>query len=253
MEVEFIGVGEAFDCNNSNTSIFVKSDTKLLIDCGFTVFHAFSKCYNDADYLDAVYISHFHGDHVGSLPALLLWLWEEGRTRDLNIVCQEDSEKKIMDLLDLVYPNFKEKFNYDIKFVIVGEGDKIRFNELSLSFAFTVHSTNNLAIKVEEDGESVCYSGDGMFNEKTLEMYKGSSLVIQEAYLFDEEKIGHASIMSSVEKIDARKIALVHINRHFRREKWSVVKSFFKKSKKDVIVPVSGDVVSLKSGEDLDE
>jgi len=62
VRVKFIGVGEAFDEELSNTSIWVRTsegghDSSILFDCGFTAPPAFWKSCPDPNNLDAVWIS----------------------------------------------------------------------------------------------------------------------------------------------------------------------------------------------------
>ena len=65
MKVTFLGVGEAFDENNTHTCILVEAaGRRMLVDCGATappsVWHQSKR----PDYLDGIFISHFHADHV---------------------------------------------------------------------------------------------------------------------------------------------------------------------------------------------
>ncbi len=76
VKIKFIGVGEAFDEDLPNTSILVRArdernESSILLDCGFTAPPSFWKIAKDPDDLDAIWISHFHGDHFFVLPALL--------------------------------------------------------------------------------------------------------------------------------------------------------------------------------------
>ena len=79
MQVQFIGVGEAFDERYANTSVLVTvpgpdGPTHVLLDCGFTAAAAYYRHANVGAALDAVWVSHFHGDHFLGLPLLLLGL-----------------------------------------------------------------------------------------------------------------------------------------------------------------------------------
>lgn len=81
MQVQFIGVGEAFDERYANTSVLVTvpgpdGPTHVLLDCGFTAAAAYYRHANVGATLDAVWVSHFHGDHFLGLPLLLLRFWD---------------------------------------------------------------------------------------------------------------------------------------------------------------------------------
>ncbi|MBU3895858.1 ribonuclease Z [Patescibacteria group bacterium] len=211
MKAVFLGVGEAFDENYSNNSIIVVSDkTKILLDAGYSVPQQLWKYNNDPEFLDAIYISHIHADHCFGLPAILMRMWEDGRKKDLTIICQ----KELNGLLEYAYSSFQEKFEYKIIYV---EPGNMQFRDLSFSFQETIHTRENLAIKINN---SIAYSGDGSPQEDSS-FYKDLDLLILETYLCDQEKVGHSSIVSGIafaEKNNVKCLALTHINRRLRKE-----------------------------------
>jgi len=243
MKVIFLGVGEAFDENMPNTSILVISDkTNLLLDCGCTTPTQLWKFNDDQLFLDAIYITHPHADHYFGIPALFVRMWEEKRKKPITIICQKGLRKVIKELMEYGYKGFAKDFKFKINFIEVEEGQTIQFNDLKLSFAFTEHSASNLAIKINDGKKSFCYSGDGEFNEKTEELYKNSDLVIHEAYLYDEKKIGHGCITDLIkmaERNNIKCLALTHINRFLRRKRLESIKKRVSNKKVKVIIPNS--------------
>lgn len=233
MKIVFLGVGEAFDENYPNTSILVSTNkTKLLLDCGYSIPQQLWKYNPDKDFLDAVYISHCHADHYFGLPAVLLRMWEDGRKKPLALICQRGYRKTIEDMIEIAYPGFSEKFEYDISFREVIPEQASKLNELTLSFAPTTHSLSNLAIKVSDGKHSFCYSGDGMFNSETEKLYEGSDLVIQETYKMDEIILGHANVMQLIEmanRNNTRSVALTHLRRNFRRDEINKIRELISK------------------------
>lgn len=220
MKLIFLGVGEAFDENFPNNSHLVVSEkTNLLLDCGCTTPTQLWKFNDDQSFLDAIYISHSHADHYFGIPALLYRMREEERKKPLTIICQDN--KIIKDIIDYGYKNLYSKLRFDINFIEVEEEQTIQFNDLKFLFASTTHSISNFAIKIDDGKKSLCYSGDGGFNEKTEELYKNSDLVIHEAYLYDEKKIGHGCITDLIkmaEENNVKCLALTHIHRDLRKE-----------------------------------
>jgi ribonuclease BN (tRNA processing enzyme) len=71
MKLKFIGVGSAFavDAFNSNMVLEVKGK-RLLIDAGSDIKKSLPAAGLSHRDLDAVYISHLHGDHVGGMELL---------------------------------------------------------------------------------------------------------------------------------------------------------------------------------------
>lgn len=238
MKVIFLGAGEAFDEKLPNNSHLVLSDnTNLLLDCGCTTPTQLWKFNDNQSFLDAIYISHTHADHYFGIPALFVRMQEEERKKPITVICQKGLKKTIKELMEYGYKGSAKKFKFKIKFIEVEESQTTQFNELKLLFAPTVHSINNFAIKIDDGKKSFCYSGDGMFNEKTEKLYKNSNLVIHEAYLYDEKREGHACIIELIkmaERNNVKCLALTHINRDLRKE---LNKKKISSKKVKVIIP----------------
>ncbi len=68
MKITVIGCGNAFSHNNYNQSFLLEENNKrLLIDCGTRTPIALHDQEIDLKSIDAIYISHAHGDHCGGL------------------------------------------------------------------------------------------------------------------------------------------------------------------------------------------
>lgn len=240
MKVIFLGVGEAFDENIPNNShLIITEKTKLLLDCGMTAAPQVWKFNPDPSFLDAVYISHWHADHYFGLPGLLLRMWESGRTGPFTIISHKGFREQFQKLMDLSYQFFVEKFKFEINIEEVGAGKEIKLNDLILNFDPTIHSEENLAIKITDDKNSMAYSGDGSPQEKG-DFYKDLDLLILETYLYDKEIVGHSSIVSAItfaEKNNVKCLALTHINRDFRRNELPKIRDRIKSDKAKIIIP----------------
>ena len=220
MKIVFLGVGEAFDEAQPNNSSLVLTDkTRLMLDCGFTVPGQLWKYNADPNFLDGVNISHQHADHFFGLPALLLRMWEGGRTRPFTIICQKELKSSFDQFMELAYKGFKAKFSYPIELVESQDNGTVEFGGLKLSFERTVHSGDNLAVRITDGQKTFAYSGDGSPLADTG-FYKDVDLLVLETYLYDEERVGHSSMMSAIEFAKAnngKTLALTHINRDLRR------------------------------------
>lgn len=241
MKVVFLGTGEAFDENTPNNShLIITKKTKLLLDCGYTAPFQLWKYNPEQNFLDAIYISHAHADHYFGLTALFMRMWEEKRKREISVICRKGFKKTFKIVMEYAYPGFSKKFNFKIKFMEVREGQSVKFKDLKLSFADTLHSHKNLAIKMNVGKKSVCYSGDGMFDKNTEKLYGNSDLLIHEAYLYDEKKIGHACVVDLVEMAKRKNIkclALAHLQRDFRKNESKKLHSLVSKKAPKIIIP----------------
>jgi ribonuclease BN (tRNA processing enzyme) len=248
MKIVFLGVGEAFDENVPNNSQLVVTDkTKLLLDCGMTAAPQLWKFNPDPSFIDVINISHQHADHLFGLPGLLLRMWEGGRERDLTIICQKGLKDSFQYFMDFAYKDFTKKFKYKINLIESEEGKTIEFQDLKLSFEKTVHSGENLAVKMSDGKNVLAYSGDGS-PVAGGEFYKNLDLLTLETYLYDKEIIGHSSIISAIkfaEDNDVKCLALTHISRDFRKNDLPKVRDKIKSDEVKVIIPEPMDEYNL--------
>jgi ribonuclease BN (tRNA processing enzyme) len=254
MKVTFLGVGEACDERLPNTAIwlesgFAESRRSVLLDCGFTAPPEYWRRCSDPEDLDAVWISHFHGDHFLGLPALLLRFWEQKRTKPLAIVGQAGTEEIVRRAMELAFPNFLPKLAYSLDFCTASAGEAIEVAGLLWTAASSGHGQSNLAVRIHDGQHSVFYSGDGMATDETLQLSAGCDLVIHEAFRLTDATPGHGTVAQCIEMARSARVprlALVHMQRDERRERVSEVLERIRRVKDiEVHLPVPGDALSL--------
>jgi len=257
MKIIFLGVGEAFDENYPNNSILILGKkTNLMIDCGdaavrqLWIYIRDNKL--DHNLIDGIYITHRHSDHLFGLPALISRMHEEKRTKPFTIICTKELKEDIARICNHAYQGLETNFTFELNFLVIESDKTFNFNEFILSFVETAHSTVNLAIKISDNKNSIYYSGDGPYNKKVEELIKNTDLLIHEAYLFDKRIIGHECITELIElvKINQLKcLALVHLNKHFRKNDIEMIKNKIKqensKEKIKIILPEPFDEYEL--------
>jgi len=241
MKVLFLGVGEACDEDYPNNShLILSGTTTLLLDCGYSVPGQLWRYDPSPSFLDAIYISHRHADHYFGIPALLVRMWEEKRTKPLTFICRRGLREIVRELIEYGYKGLSGRLQFRINFMEVEEKQTIALDELKLTFAPTIHSAENLAVRVSDGNRAVCYSGDGMFNEETERLYKGADLLIHESYQFARGFPGHACIedlISMAERNNVRCLALTHLQRNFRKKELADIKSRISRERLSIIIP----------------
>lgn len=256
IEVIFLGVGEAFDEQFPNTSILIRHNTgtspvTLLLDCGFTAPPQFWKEVPEADRLDGIWISHFHGDHYFGLPALLVRFWEEGRTKILTLMGQKGIETIVRQALALAYPGFYERLAFPIRFVEVEPGQEVQVFGIIFQAAENSHPQRDLALRIDARQTAIYYSGDGRPTPEGMALAKGSQLVIHEAFHVEGDVPGHGTVTGAIDmarKCGASRLALVHIQRKVRRQVMERIQEFEEMARSlSLIVPEPGDKITLDS------
>ena len=221
MQIIFLGVGESCDQQFGNTSILINAAAKsIMLDCGFSVPHRYFSRFNDPEKPDAVWISHFHGDHYFGMPLLLLRLWEMKRTRPLTIISHRGVKEKIIHALDTSYRNFSKKLSYQLIFNELEPGAELECAGFRLRGVETIHSERNLGILLEKDGQKIYYSGDGRPTKEVTSLLQGCELIIHESFRLVDDIPNHSSMTSCLKLLQetgAKQMAFIHLERSFRR------------------------------------
>ena len=236
MHVHFLGVGEACDPERFNTSLLVVSGSKnhyILLDCGFTTPHRYFADCSDANQLDALWISHFHGDHFFGIPLLLLRFWEMGRTKPLLMVGLPGLKERVEKIVALAYPAFLEKLQYALQYREIEDGGSVQAAGFLWQMAAMEHSQPCLALKVSAGGKSLFYSGDGRPTLGSANLAKGCTLMVHEAYRIVGETANHGSLagcLALARQAGCEKLAIVHVAYHERDRKKVEIQRFLRES-----------------------
>lgn len=252
MKVHFLGVGEACDPERFNTSLLVRSGSKnhyILLDCGFTTPHRYFADCSDPDQLDALWISHFHGDHFFGIPLLLLRLWEMGRTKPLLLVGPPGLEEKVEKILDLAYPAFLGKLQYALQYREIEDGGSFQAAGFFWQVAATEHSQPCLALKLSVGGKSLFYSGDGRPTLGSAGLARGCTLMVHEAYRVAGQTANHSSLaecLALARQAGCEKLAIVHVAHYEReRENTEIQRLLRESGLSGVFLPEPGEQLSL--------
>jgi len=224
MKITFLGVGEAFDENFANTSIFIEAGeesaaVRLLLDCGYSVPPSFWKMGLEPDALDLIWLSHFHADHTFGLPALLVRFFEENRKSKLTIAGQMGIKDFVYNCLELAYPGITARLTFPLDFKEIEPGTTLSFCGIQLRTAINGHIQRDLAIRIDSGHKSLYYSGDGRPTDEGIKLGKGVDIVVHEMFSLDKEIPGHGSLTSCIEfakQTGAKSLAIVHVKRNVR-------------------------------------
>jgi len=161
MNLQFVGCGDALGSGGRyNTCFHVTGDqVNFLIDCGASSLPALKKLGITRDGIDLILITHFHGDHFGGLPFVLLDAQFTRRTRPLTIAGPLGLKQKLAALMEALFEHSsktQQRFALDI--VELEPQQTRKFGDVAVTPYPVVHGESGgpfLAYRIEAEGRTV--------------------------------------------------------------------------------------------------
>ncbi len=109
MRLTVVGSGDAFGSGGRFQTCMALADHRpgpptVLLDCGATSLTALRQQHVDPNMVQAVVLSHLHGDHFGGLPFLILDGQFRRRTQDLTIVGPPGTWSRLEQAMETLFP-----------------------------------------------------------------------------------------------------------------------------------------------------
>ena len=129
VDVTLLGTGGMYPLpDRALTSLYIRFDGRaVLIDCGEGTQIQMRKFGLRFKPIEAIFITHFHADHMAGLPGLLLTLGNEGRTEPLTMYGPVGLEKTV-NSLRAIFPELP----YEIQFREFGMEEDAHVNVIGL-------------------------------------------------------------------------------------------------------------------------
>lgn len=220
MQLTVLGCGDAFGTGcRLQTSYYVRAaSTSFLIDCGATTLIGMRREGLSLDEIDAVFISHLHGDHFGGLP----WLYLDAkylsrRTRPLIIVGPSGIEKRFNALSEALYPGTLEgAHDFDLVFVEFEERSPLEIAGITVTPFEVFHPSGAppYALRFSIEGKVLSFTGDTGWVEALLDVSRDADLFITECFQYDYKMSMHLdyeTIDANYSRLAAKRILLTHM------------------------------------------
>jgi UDP-N-acetylmuramyl pentapeptide phosphotransferase/UDP-N-acetylglucosamine-1-phosphate transferase/ribonuclease BN (tRNA processing enzyme) len=123
MEAIVLGSGPGLPQEDRNlSSVLVRKGVQtVLADCGDGCIRRLMDHGIKADDLDAIFITHYHPDHVGGLFILLQMLYLQGRTKSLPVFLPE-RPSAFVEIMQLMY-TFSQKFKFKLQILDMDQAE----------------------------------------------------------------------------------------------------------------------------------
>src|ERR1700675_4807034 len=190
MKLRFVGSSDALVSGGRyNTCFHITGEhVNVLIDCGASSLPALKRLGIVREDIDLILITHFHGDHFGGLPFLLLDAQFTHRTRPLVIAGPSGIETRLPQLMEVMFEHSSgTKQRFELSVVALKPKERRSFGAISVTPFAVVHGESGgpfLAYRIEAEGRTIAYSADTEWTETLIAAARDADLFIAEAYTY---------------------------------------------------------------------
>lgn len=222
IRVTVLGSGDAFGSGGRLHSAYLVEarGTTLLVDCGPTVLQGLKRVRRLPERVDAVLLSHLHGDHFGGVPFLLMdHRYDRVRRRPLVIAGPRDTESRVRALYRALYErSADEPAPHAIRWETLAARVPATVAGARVT-GFPVRHAPELecfGLRIELEGRVIVYSGDTAWTDELIDQARNADLFLCECSTFDTRldlHIAYPEIAARAPALGCKRLVLTHLGR----------------------------------------
>jgi ribonuclease BN (tRNA processing enzyme) len=219
--VQFLGSGDAFGSGGRlQACIHLRgASTSVLLDCGASSVIAMKRFGVDPNDIEAILISHVHGDHFGGIPFFILDAqFLSKREKPLLIAGPPGIEERVRAAQEALFANSSKTMQkFEIRFAEWQDRVPADVAGLRVTPYEVVHGSGAppFALRLEAEGHTVAYSGDTEWTPALIEVSRDADLFICEANFFEKAMkfhLDYKTLMSHRSELSCKRLILTHMN-----------------------------------------
>ena len=219
MKLHILGCGDAFGSGGRNQSGYLveAKDKLFLLDCGPTTLLSLKRAGFDPQAIDAILLSHLHGDHFGGIAFFFLeYLYRQPRLGPLVIAGPPGTEAKVRALFDVFYGGGTDREIPPSRFVVLRPDEPADINGIVVEPFRVTHQSDaiSLGLKVSYEGKTILFSGDSIWTEHFVELAAGVDLFLCECSFFRDQPGMHVNyqvMAANLCRLRCKKLILTHL------------------------------------------
>jgi ribonuclease BN (tRNA processing enzyme) len=210
VDVQFLGTGDAFGSGGRlHSAALVRSaGGSLLVDCGPSALAALRRTGFDPNAVDAIALTHLHGDHFGGVPFLLMDAhYASGRTRPLHVAGPAGVEAAVSRAQEVLFPGSGGLTpRFQLTYWEWSDGETAVAGPAAVTPFPVRHSavTPCYGLRLEVGGRVLAFSGDTEWTGTLVELSAGADLFVCECFGYESAPPHHLDYRT----LDAHRSAL---------------------------------------------
>ena len=221
VRVQFLGSGDAFGSGGRfQACIHVRAPSaSVLLDCGASSVIAMKRFGVEPNDIDAILISHVHGDHFGGIPFFILDAqFLSRRERPLLIAGPPSIEARVRAAQEALFANSsKTEQKFEIRFAEWQDRVPAEIAGVTVTPFEVVHGSGAppFALRLAVDGRTVAYSGDTEWTPALVEVSRDADIFICEANFYEKAMkfhLDYRTLMSHRDEMSCKRLILTHMN-----------------------------------------
>ena len=192
VSVRFVGSGDAFGSGGRfQTCILADAPgRRFAIDFGTSSLIALTQQDIAHNSIDAILLTHLHGDHCGGVPFLLVdAMLAAKRTRPLTIAGPAGTQARMQAICEALFPGMHVMTpTFSLIYLEWDVGKPQQVLDLVVAPYPARHpwQTHPTALRVDVAGNVLSYTGDGEWTAELAKIGHGADLLIAESYFYDK-------------------------------------------------------------------
>lgn len=209
---------------------------------------------------DLIILTHCHGDHTLGFPYFAFSNFAERQQGKkgpdvIPIIALPEVYKGVMDMFRFCYPPGKyPTFDFENWEASSSEKKVFEFEGIKITTTPVTHSVPTIGVSFEVGSTKITFSSDTLYDERLVELAKGSNILVHEAFGTREikkfaEQIKHGiseEAGRAASDANVQMLVLVHPLSLYRREPAKLINEAKKYYDGKIIVPSELEIISLK-------
>jgi ribonuclease BN (tRNA processing enzyme) len=188
---------------------------KILLDCGSGCLHRLLEAGAHPDDIDLMLFSHTHIDHTSELPLFLFSARYAPQTRRRALrIAGSAGFVELFAALERLYGDWISASMYERRLETLADGGEMRAGGVRIRAAAARHIPSSLALRIEEAGTSLVYTGDTEYSVSVVDLARGCDLLLCECSFADGASCpGHLTPSEAgriAAEAGARRLLLTH-------------------------------------------